>query len=199
MRRSRWRPLGRELIRRFVRRNASWAFIERRTLLWLAGALGLVLCSAACGYRFQPEAQLPAGAQTLRIELFENRTNIAGLEAIVANGLVFKFTKFSRIALVSDDSSADLVLRGSIRSVELKTVAARNKDAAGERSVTLTLDVRLVQPGGKTVWSANGMADSEVYVVSNDKIFNDEKERATLGILAGRIAEAIFNRFTDEF
>jgi len=182
-----------------IRPNARSTLKGRRETLWLASAAFMVLCTVACGYRFQGDAKLPAGAQTLWVDVFENRTNVAGLEAIVTNGMVFEFTKRSRIILVSDASPADLVMRGVIRSVELKTVASRNKDAAGARRVTLTLDVRLVQPSGKVVWSANGLSDSEVYVVSNDKIFNEEKTQVALGIVASRIAEKIFNRFTDDF
>ena len=182
-----------------IRPKAGPALRGGCATLWLASAALVALLAAACGYRFQGEAALPAGGKTLCVELFENRTNVAGLEAIVANGLVFKFTTFSRIVLVGDASLADLSMRGAIRSVESKTVASRNKDAAGERSVTLTIDVRLVQPDGKGVWLANGLTDSEVYLVSNNKIIDDEKERATLGIIASRMAEKIFNRFTDDF
>lgn len=188
-----------ELMVPSIRPKARPTLKGRRAMLWLASAAFMVISTVACGYRFQGDAKLPAGAQTLWVDVFENRTNVAGLETIVTNGMVFEFTKRSRIILVSDASPADLVMRGVIRSVESKTVASRNKDAAGERRVTLTLDVRLVQPSGKVVWSANGLSDSEVYVVSNDKIFSDEKEQATLGIVAGRIAEKIFNRFTDDF
>jgi hypothetical protein len=56
-----------------------------------------------------------------------------------------------------------------------------------------------VQPGGKEVWSAIGLSDSEAYVVGNDKILTDQRQRATLGIVATRIAERIYNRFTDNF
>jgi hypothetical protein len=172
---------------------------DRCSRLWLVAAVCSVLISGACGYRFQGQAHLPADAQTLFVEMFENRTNIDGLESIVTNAVIFEFSKRSRITLVSDASPADLVMRGVIRSVDISTVASRNRDAAGERRVNLTLDVRLVKPGGNTVWSTNGLTDNDYYVVTNDKIFNEEKQRATFGVVATRIAEKIFNRFTDDF
>lgn len=157
------------------------------------------LLAVACGYRFQGEAKLPGGAQTVFVNMFENRTNEPALETTVTNAVVFEFTKRSRTAIVGDEAQADLAMRGVIRSVELRTVASRNREGAGERSVTLTLDVRLVDPGGKEVWSAIGLSDSEAFVVGNDKILTDERQRATLGIVATRIAEKIYNRFTDNF
>lgn len=164
-------------------------------IAWVAAAL----LAVACGYRFQGEAKLPGGAQTVFVDMFENRTNEPNLETVVTNAVIFEFTKRSRTAIVSDAAQADLIMRGVIRSVEVRSVASRNKDAAGERNVALTLDVRLMEPAGKMVWSASGLSDGDAYVVTNDKILNDEKQQATLGIVATRIAEKIYNRFTDNF
>jgi outer membrane lipopolysaccharide assembly protein LptE/RlpB len=181
-----------------IRRQGKAASHGRRAAPWIVCAAAALL-AVACGYRFQGEAKLPAGAQTLFVDMFENRTNQANLETVVTNAVVFEFIKRSRTAVVGDASEADLVMRGVIRSVELKSVSSRNKDAAGERNVKLTLDVKLVQPGGRVVWSANGLSDGDAYVVSNDAILNSEKQQATLGIVATRIAEKIYNRFTDDF
>jgi outer membrane lipopolysaccharide assembly protein LptE/RlpB len=158
-----------------------------------------VLASTACGYRFQQQARLPGGAQRLYVDIFENRTNQAGLETTVTNAVVFEFIKRGETDIVKEPSQAELVMKGIIRSVETRTVATRNKDAAGERQVTLTLDVRLVRPDGQTAWSANGLTDGEAYVVTSDKFLNDDKQRATLALAATRIAERIYNRFTDDF
>jgi outer membrane lipopolysaccharide assembly protein LptE/RlpB len=183
---------------RLIRRRSPSQRCGRRTALWIACAAA-ALVAAACGYRFQGEAKLPGGAQTVFVDMFENRTNDPNLETVVTNAVVFEFTKRSRTAIVGDASQADLLMKGIIRSVESRTVASRNKDAAGERNVTLTLDVRLLDPGGKVVWSAVGLSDGDAYVVTNDKILNDEKQQATLAIVATRIAEKIYNRFTDNF
>jgi outer membrane lipopolysaccharide assembly protein LptE/RlpB len=167
--------------------------------LWIACATAAALFAVACGYQFQGEAKLPGGAQTVFVDMFENRTNVPNLETIVTNAVAFEFTKRSRTAIVSDASQADLVMKGVIRSVELRSVATRNKDGAGERNVTMTLDVQLVQPGGKVAWSASGLSDGDAYVVTNDPILNGDKQQATLGIVATRIAERVYNRFTDNF
>ncbi|MCU0601656.1 MAG: LPS assembly lipoprotein LptE [Desulfobacterales bacterium] len=172
---------------------------KRQTAWWIAVATAAALAIGGCGYRFQAEAKLPGGAQTVFVSMFENRTNEPALETTVTNAVVFEFTKRSRTALVGSESQADLVMRGVIRSVELRTVASRNRDGAGERSVTLTLDVRLVEPGGKEVWSATGLSDSQAFVVGDDKILTEQRQRATLGVVATRIAERIYNRFTDNF
>lgn len=180
-----------------IRRQGRAPLEGLRAALWIACAAAAL--AAACGYRFQGEAKLPGGAQTVFVDMFENRTNVPNLETVVTNAVAFEFTKRSRTAIVRDASQAGLVMRGIIRSVEVSSVASRGKDAAGERNVKLTLDVRLVDPGGKVAWSANGLSDAEAYVVSNDAILNGEKQQATVGIVATRIAEKIYNRFTDDF
>ena len=169
---------------------------------WTRLLVVLLLCgglSAGCGYRFQGKAQLPGGAQLLFVDIFENRTNQLGLETTVTNAMVYEFIKRGKQSMVSDRESADLIMKGVIRSVELSTDVARYRDSAGARAVSLTLDVQLVTPAGKVEWSAVGLTASESYVVPADKFLSQDKQRATLGIVATRIAEKIYNRFTDNF
>jgi outer membrane lipopolysaccharide assembly protein LptE/RlpB len=167
-----------------------------------AALLLLALCAGAttrCGYRFQGEAKLPEGARRLHVELFENRTAEPGLETIQTNAVVFEFTKRGKDMIVGDPAQADLVMKGVIRSAESRTVASRNKDAAGERQVTLRVDIRLVRPDGKLAWEAKGVSDQESYPVSNDKFQNDDRQRVAVAAVATRVAERIYNRFTDDF
>jgi len=168
--------------------------IFRLTFLVLAA----VTCWA-CGYHFQEPARLPGGAKRLYVDIFENRTNQAGLETTVTNAVVFEFVKRGETDMVKEPSQADLVMKGVIRSVDISTAATRGSGAAGERQVNITLDVRLLQPDGKVVWSANGLKDGEAYVVTSDKFLNEDRQRATLGLSATRVAERIYNRFTDNF
>mgnify|MGYP000282608440 CR=1 FL=1 len=172
--------------------QARWSRLLLVALMF--GAVG-----ASCGYHFQGKAQLPGGAQLLYVDIFENRTNQLGLETTVTNAVVFEFMKRGKQSMVSDRESADLVMKGVIRSVELSTDVARYRDQGGARSVSLTLDVQLVAPDGRVAWSAVGLTDSDTYVVSEDKFLSQDKQRATLAVVATRIAEKIYNRFTDNF
>jgi hypothetical protein len=161
--------------------------------------LGAMALLAACGYRFQGGAVLPAHAQHLYVETFQNRTNQGELEALVTNAVVFEFTRRSDTIIAADPSTADLRLRGVIRSLDLQTISSRGKDSAGERRVTLKLDVQLVQADGQMVWEAKGLSDNDAYPVTDDKFENERRERRTAELVATRIAERIFNRFTDDF
>jgi len=169
----------------------------------VAFAAGLAILSAgmlaACGYRFQGDVKLPAGAKTVYVEIFENRTNEPALETTVTNAVVIEFTKRGNTLVASEPERADLVMKGVIRSLETRTISPRRKDAAGERRVTLQLDVKLFRPDGTLAWEAKGLSDNEAYPVTDDKFQNDFRERRTQELVATRIAERIVNRFTDDF
>jgi outer membrane lipopolysaccharide assembly protein LptE/RlpB len=177
--------------------------VKRPIRFWrivrLACPVMAAVTAFACGYHFQQQARLPGDAKRLYVDIFENRTNQAGLETTVTNAVVFEFVKRGETDMVKEPSQADLIMKGIIRSVQISTAATRNKSAAGERMVTITLDVRLVKQDGNVVWSANGLSDGDAYVVGADKFVNDDKQRATLGLVSTRIAERIYNRFADNF
>ena len=89
---------------------------KRQAAWWIAVATAAALAISGCGYRFQGEAKLPAGAQTVFVSMFENRTNEPALETIVTNAVVFEFIKRSRTAVVGDASEADTYYISASRS-----------------------------------------------------------------------------------
>jgi hypothetical protein len=90
-------------------------------------------------------------------------------------------------------------MKGVIRSVELQTISTRGRDVAGERQVTLRIDVQLVAADGKVKWAAKNLSGQEAFSVSNDKFLNDERQRAALGLVSIRIAERVYDRLIDNF
>jgi outer membrane lipopolysaccharide assembly protein LptE/RlpB len=180
-----------------VQLNRSLAAVECG--LTIAAAAIVAATLMACGYRFQGPVQLPGQAQTIFVETFQNRTNQDGLEVLVTNAFVFEFTKRSESMLAAGPATADLTMRGVIRSIDTQTISSRRRDAAGERRVTLRLDVQLVQADGRVVWEAKELSDNYAYPVTDDKFENEQRERQTTAMAATRIAERVFNRFTDDF
>ena len=169
----------------------------------MARKVALTICAAClllgCGYRFQGAGNLPAKVEHVFVETFENRTGEAGLETTLSNAIVIEFTKRNKAALAAEAAGADAIMRGVVQSISLQTVSTRKKDAAGERRVTLTVDVLLVQPDGKVVWAARGVSDNETYSVTDDKLLNERRQRAATFATAVRLAERIYNRLTDDF
>jgi outer membrane lipopolysaccharide assembly protein LptE/RlpB len=166
-----------------------------RLALIPVGIWGIV----ACGYHFQTAGIIPAGLEPIFIEVFENRTNQAGLETLVTNAVVFEFVKRNEAALSHNAADASVVMKGVIRSVELQTISTRGRDVAGERQVTMRIDVQLVAADGKVKWEVKNLSDNEAYPVSNDKFLNDERQRVALGLVSTRIAERVYDRLIDNF
>jgi outer membrane lipopolysaccharide assembly protein LptE/RlpB len=153
----------------------------------------------ACGYHFQTAGVIPAGLEPIFIEVFDNRTNQAGLETTVTNAIAFEFVKRNEAALTKNLTDASVVMKGVIRSVELQTISTRGRDVAGERQVTMRIDIQLVTADGKVKWAAKNLSGQEAYPVSNDKFLNDERQRAALGLVSTRIAERVYDRLIDNF
>ena len=165
----------------------------------LPAACALLLLVASCGYRFQSSGNIPENLGPIFIEMFENRTNQAGLEATVTNAVAVEFTRRDPFALASGAAGASVVMKGVIRSVDIQSISTRGRDVTGERRVGMTVDVQLVTPAGKIAWAVRNLTDSQGFPVTNDKFANDERQRAALAFVAVRIAERLYNRLTDDF
>ena len=184
---------------RAVREGAMRLTMSRNGWKTLLAGCGLLLALGGCGYRFQSAGTIPAGLEPIFIDVFQNRSTEAGLETTVTNAVVVEFTQRNRAALATSADGASVVMKGVIRSVQVQTISSRGRDVAGERRVTLTLDVQLVQPDGKVAWAVKNLTDHESFRVTGDTFANADLQRAAAAIVAARLAERIYSRLIDEF
>ena len=162
----------------------------------------LSLCTLmmyACGYRFAGAGAFPENVDTIFIEVFENRTSKTGIERVVTNQLIFEFTRQREKSLAGDAGSADAILKGVIQTVRTKTISRVGTEAANEREVTMSVDLRLINQSGDVIWIAKGLSDRQAYDVSELKLENDRNENLAIARLSERISERIFSRLTDDF
>jgi outer membrane lipopolysaccharide assembly protein LptE/RlpB len=164
---------------------------------WLI--IGLLGILAACGYRFSGAERYPGGVRTLFIGMLENQTSETGIEVTLADALVAEFTLQRSRALVASPGGADAHLSGVVKQVTIRTISSRGKDAAAERRVTVEVELKLTGRDGQVLWKATRITDNESYPVSEDKFVTEFNRRAAETILSRRIAERIYNRFTDDF
>ena len=157
----------------------------------------VLLC--ACGYRFKGESGFPGDSDRLFVKVFENRTQETGIENIFTAALLSELTLRKTDGLASGIDHADVVLSGVVEEVAIKTISTRDKDTAGERRVTVKVDLELKKQDGSVVWAANGLTDDEGYPVDADKEHTDENRRNAIWVLSQRIAEKVVNRMSDDF
>jgi len=156
------------------------------------------LC-AACGYRFGEQAGFPGDTERLFVKVLENKTQETGVESIVTEALLNELTLRKTNELASGFDDADVILSGVVELVTIITISVPKPDVAGERRVTVIVDLKLTKKDGSIVWAAKGLSDFEEYLVDTDTERTDANRRNAIGVLSKRIAERAVNRFSDDF
>ena len=108
----------------------------RAALLLLAAA-----ALASCGYSVGPPEPL-AGARTVSVPIFENRTYRRGIETDLARQIASEVASRSRLVLV--DTGADLVVQGTIVDVDESVLSEKEDQQIRESSVLVTAIVTVV-------------------------------------------------------
>jgi outer membrane lipopolysaccharide assembly protein LptE/RlpB len=158
----------------------------------------ICLFVSACGYRFSGSGNLPAGIQTVAIEVLENRTSETGLENTITNDLIFEFTRKGR-SVQRNSKEADAILTGVIVSERITTISRQAQQSPLARRVEITVSLKLTGSDGGVKWSASGVSESEEYDVATDKAVTESNKRQAIGTLSKKLAEKVYNRLTDNF
>lgn len=104
-----------------------------------AALLLLALASAACGYRLGPAAPVVAGAATVRIPLFENRTFRRGVETDLARQIAAALASRSRLRPV--DEGGDLVVEGVLVEMKEDLLSSMEDQEIRESSLLVAAEV----------------------------------------------------------
>lgn len=169
--------------------------IKRKALLII---LVLWVFFSACGYRFTGSGGFPAGIKTMSITIFENRSVVTGLENTVTNDLIYEVTRSKGVVLVRKDK-AEADLSGVIVSTQTGAISRRDVGTSTERRVTVTLNLKLTNTSGIIIWSVKGVAQSEAYVVEDDKQGTEQNRQDAISKASKRLAEEVYNRLTENF
>ncbi|MFP3998712.1 MAG: LPS assembly lipoprotein LptE [Desulfobacterales bacterium] len=153
---------------------------------------------AACGYRFSGAGELPGNFEKLAVETFKNRTGETGIESIITNDIIYEFTRTAK-ASIGGRKEADAVLTGVIKSAQSSTISHISSHTTGERRITVTVDVKLLDASGDVLWTANDISASEEYNAQGDKLATEQSKKSAIAKLSSRLAERIYYRMTDNF
>lgn len=165
----------------------------------IAVTLIISVLLGACGYRFAEQEGFQGGARRLFVNIFQNRTQETGVENIVTAALLSELTLRKTDRMASSRDNADVFLSGVVEEVTIGTIAAKKKDTASERRVTVTVSVKLTKPEGDLVWAAKSFSDNEGYRVDVDPEQTDQNRRNAIRLVSRRIAEKVVNRLSDNF
>ncbi len=126
---------------------------------------------------------MPAGIQTVAIEVLENRTSETGLENTITNDLIFEFTRKGR-SVQRNSKEADAILTGVIVSERITTISRQAQQSPLARRVEITVSLKLTGSDGGVKWSASGVSESEEYDVASDKAVTEINKRQAIGTLS---------------
>lgn len=114
---------------------------RRRAVLAAAVVAVAAVAAAGCGYRLGPGDPV-AGARTVALPVFDNRTFRRGVELDLARVLASEVHARTRLSVV--DAGADLVVRGVITAIDEDVLSQRIGEVIRESAVLVTVEVTVV-------------------------------------------------------
>lgn len=147
-----------------MRRNRNFRLAP---ISWILTA---VFTASGCGYHVVGRANtLPAGAHTIAIPAFTNRTTAYRIEQILTEAVVREFIARTKYRVVPEADGADLSLQGEV--INLSSGAVLFDPTTGRATtvlVTVNLRVVLQNSAGKILYQNNNFVFRQPYEISVD-------------------------------
>lgn len=153
---------------------------------------------AGCGYHFAGGGSLSGEIKSISVSILENRTAETGIESVFTNDIIYEITRAKRVLLTSTDK-ADATLSGTIASIRTNTISRSGQHTSNEKRIIVTVDLKLVDQDGQTMWVAPGISANEEYTVSSDKQTTEQNRRDAIEELSKRLAENVYSRLASDF
>ena len=166
----------------------------------------LIICFScsllfSCGYSFAPRGEsIDNRIQQIYVDVFENRTDQAGLENYVRTAFINQFIQNSRFKIAPAIEDADAIVRGKILNLHTSTLSHRKSDLAAEERATIITEIVFEDStNGKTIWRTKDMTDSVDYALNEDINLLSNVRKQALMKLSNDMAEKAFNLMMSGF
>jgi len=147
---------------------------RRPPICGLMLALAAMFSASGCGYSFGASGtNLPASAQTIYVERFDNKTRQTGLNDEFMIYLKDEIASHKRLTIVDSPAQADLELTGIITQTLSVPNAFNSVLEPTQYGETLVVRSWLHdRHSGKLLWSVNQMSDTENYGTVSQNVVN---------------------------
>ena len=184
--------------------NASERALRAKFAACAACWAVLILCFAgsACGYHVAGRGNaLPVEWKSIAVPALTNRTTTYRIEQRLTEAVVHELLARTHYRVVSDEKSADAVLRGEVTSIESSALLFDTiTNRATTMLVTVRLSVRLVDLGSqKIVYENNEFLFREEYDISTDIPSFFEEQGPALDRLSRDFAGALVSTLLENF
>ncbi|HVT43311.1 MAG TPA: LptE family protein [Thermoanaerobaculia bacterium] len=177
-----------------------------RNRIVLAASAGLVLSLAGlaggCGYALVGQGNfLPAEARTIQIPAFVNRTTRVELEQRVTQAVAEEMVFRAKLRIVTGESDADLVLKGSMNSFNLTPVSFNSEGRATEYQVSITAKIELFnrRDENKVIWKNDQYHFLQTYAINLEGADSFDQETHAIREIAQRFAQTLVTTLLEGF
>ncbi len=152
----------------------------------------------SCGYQFEGGGYLKDDVKRVAVRAFENKSSEIGAGITFTNSLIKEIIEKTDTKVV-DEAQATAVLKGKINAITFSTLSRSSTESVIERSVSARIDLKLIDEGGKVIWSVKDFSSTEEYTVSQDQITDENNKRDAVQKIADRSAEKVLNKLLINF
>ena len=158
-----------------------------------------MLLIIGCGYQMVgKETHIPPGITSIAIALFVNQTLERGIEVPFTQSFLKEFI-FGRKIRVVDQSEADSILEGTIKSFNASSVSYDRSGFALEYQTTVVIDLTLRKKTGEIIWTVKDLSDSRTYRTSSNVLTSEGNKAAAIEQAGRSMAEMVRSRFFHNF
>jgi Lipopolysaccharide-assembly len=168
----------------------------RRGVLLLLASLLL----AGCGYRFAGEEESVSPAfRTVFVDTFTNQTGEAYAESIFRSAFISRFVQEGRFKLARSRGEADMICRGTVRSLQAAPLAYKANNLTAEDRITVTLGISFEErESGRVIWADWSFVGTGDYPVTTVGVTESSRKNALVK-LANDSAERVYRLMMSGF
>ncbi len=158
------------------------------------------LLLSGCGYHLASTVNpMLDNYDSIAIPYFENKTFEAEAVTIFTYAVVNEFIESKRLKVESIDK-ADLILYGTVKSINENSIGYSRDDKALEYRVWATLEISLEEKStGKVLWKRNNLTNDQEYLSGTEITVIEASKRNALVLLAEDLAERIHDSIVQGF
>lgn len=168
---------------------------------WNTGVMMVLtaLLLTGCGYHIAGgEESVSPTFRTVFVDVFTNKTSEAYAENIFRTAFISRFVQEGRFKLARSRGEADVICRGTVRSIQAAPLSYKSTNLSAEDRITVTMEISFEErESGRSIWSDGAFTGTGDYPVTTvgvtegsrknalTKLANDTAERAYRLMMSG--------------
>jgi len=100
----------------------------------------ILTLAVSCGY-YSFKGALPSHLKTIAVPLFNDRTTFPNVRENLTNKIIDSFIADNSLKIV-DESQADLILSGTINSINIQAAVVKSGEEVAESKVTVSVSIK---------------------------------------------------------